>query len=288
MSNTLGQNQMTNIVQPKVQPACCVPVTTPCVQVPPIPPQIQQVQQPQSGQVQNSNQPNYAGVNIQIFNPSVATPGGPAPVYNVNAPTYGTQTQSNGLQSYPSNYYTNPIGNNCNAVNNSDDNNQKIINTKTETITETKSKTAEEKKSPETKTEKRKIVQLTDEYIKNLENYLNSQDKEIRIMGAKEVLARFQEDETRKDDLALNALVNKMLQDPYTPVRVMALGALDSQVATGDDFTINLLKDMRNQKAGYGQDSLSASNILLKMSGQTVEKEFDVPVKDSQKTQSKG
>ena len=94
-----------------------------------------------------------------------------------------------------------------------------------------------------TKQEKRKIVQLTDDYIKTLENYLNSQDKEVRLMGAKEVVARLMEDESRKDDKALNAL------------------------------------------SGYGQDALLASNILLKMAGKTVEKEFEV--KDDKKAENK-
>ena len=41
----------------------------------------------------------------------------------------------------------------------------------------------------------------------NLENYLNSQDKEVRLMGAKEVVARLDEDHSRKDDKALIILV---------------------------------------------------------------------------------
>ena len=39
-----------------------------------------------------------------------------------------------------------------------------------------------------------KTVPLTDEYIKSLENYLNSQDSKVRLMGAKDVLERFKED----------------------------------------------------------------------------------------------
>ena len=135
------------------------------------------------------------------------------------------------------------------------------------------------------KTEKREIVQLTDDYIKNLENYLNSQDKEVRLMGGKEVIARLEEDHSRKDDKALNALVNKMLQDPYTPVKILALSALDSRVVTGDDYTVGLLKQMQNSSSGYGQDALQATNILLKMSGKKVEKEFEV--KDTKKTENK-
>lgn len=226
--------------------------------------------------------PNYAGVNIQIFNPSVATPGG-SPVYNVNAPSYQTQPQNNNPLCYPANYYTqqfiNPNGQTGNPQDNNVNENNSTKTTNTNTVTNTNEK----------KTEKRQIIQLTDEYIKNLENYLNSQDKEVRMMGAKEVLARLQEDDTRKDDLALNALINKMLQDPYTPIKVLALGALDSRIVTGDDYTVGLLKNMQNSSSGYGQDALQASNILLKMSGQTVEKEFEVKDNPKQEqTQKKG
>ena len=220
--------------------------------------QTQPMLQPQNQTVQV---PNYSGVNIQIFNPSVATPGATAPVYNVNAPNYGANPASG---CYPPGYYTNNWGNGQHNLSSST----------TKNTTENK-----------TKTEKREIVQLTDEYIKNLENYLNSQDKEIRLMGAKEVVARLEEDHSRKDDKALNALINKMLQDPYTPVKILALSALDSRVVTGDDYTVGLLKQMQNSTSGYGQDALQATNILLKMSGQKVEKEFEV--KDNKKQENK-
>ncbi len=59
-----------------------------------------------------------------------------------------------------------------------------------------------------------RIVALTDEYIMSLENYLNNQNTDIRLMAAKEVLTRLDEDKSRFDDAALNALLNKMLQDP--------------------------------------------------------------------------
>lgn len=223
---------------------------------------VQQAQVPQA-QNQNVQVPNYSGVNIQIFNPSVTPPGATAPVYNVNAPNYGS---TNATGCYPPDYYTKQLGQN---------------NTTNTTTTNTT-----ENKTTDKKTEKREIVQLTDDYIRNLENYLNSQDKEVRLMGAKEVFARLDEDHSRKDDKALNALINKMLQDPSTAVRVMALSALDSRIVTGDDFTVNILQQMQNSQSGYGQDAMQASNVLLKMSGQTVEKEFEV--KNPPKTENKG
>lgn len=234
--------------------------TTPMQQAP------QPVQQTQVPQAQNQNVqvPNYSGVNIQIFNPSVTPPGATAPVYNVNAPNYGS-TSATGC--YPPDYYTKQYGQN-------------------NTTTNTTNNTAENKTNENKKTEKREIVQLTDDYIRNLENYLNSQDKEVRLMGAKEVFARLDEDHSRKDDKALNALINKMLQDPYATIRVMALSALDSRIVTGDDFTVGVLQQMQNSQSGYGQDALQASNVLLKMSGQTTEKEFEVK-NDTKKTKTK-
>lgn len=244
MQNTVGQQQYkTGPIQPVAQ---------------------QTAAQPQTVQV-----PNYSGVNIQIFNPSVGVPGG-APVYNVNAPQYQTPN------CYPSQYYTNQWGT-------KPDNTVNTPAVKPENTTTEASKPEEKDKK---KTEKRKIVQLTDDYIRNLENYLNSQDKEVRLMGAKEVAARLEEDESRKDDKALTALINKMLQDPYQPVRILALAMLNSRAVTGDDFTAKVLQQMQQSSSGYGQDALTASQILLKMSGKTVEKEFEVkekPKKEAKK-----
>ena len=104
-------------------------------------------------------------------------------------------------------------------------------------------------------------------------------------MGAKEVAARLEEDESRKNDKALTALINKMLQDPYQPVRFLALAALDTRQITGDDFTVKILQNMQKSDTGYGQDALQASQILLKMSGQVVQKEFEV--KDNKKESKK-
>lgn len=133
------------------------------------------------------------------------------------------------------------------------------------------------------KTEKRKIVELSDDYIKTLENYLNSQDSEVRLMGAKEVVSRAMEDDSRKDDPALTALVNKMLQDPSSAIRAIALSLVDSRTILGNDYTVNVLKKMQTSKDGFGQDSVQATSALLKMAGKTVEKEFEVketPKKD--------
>uniref|UniRef100_UPI00402A38F5 hypothetical protein n=1 Tax=Candidatus Scatousia sp. TaxID=3085663 RepID=UPI00402A38F5 len=96
------------------------------------------------------------------------------------------------------------------------------------------------------------------------------------MMGAKEVIARLQEDDSRKEDPALTALVNKMLQDPYQPVKMLALGVLDSRQCIGNDYTVGVLQKMQTGETNYGQDAKTATNILLKMAGKTVEKEFEV------------
>lgn len=247
---TVQQNNIPAQIPPQYNPQYCAPQYA----------QYPQMQAPQP--VQNYQVPaSTSGVNIQIFNPSVSTPGSQPATYNVNAPCY------------PANYYTGTIGQNTNndgKKQTQDTNSEKNIETNTETKTDEKKKT-----------EKKKIVQLTDDYIRNLESYLNSQEKQVRLSAAKEVYARLEEDESRKDDKALTALINKMLQDPDQEIRIIALAALDGRICTGDDFTIGVLKQMQQSKDGYGQDAVDASNILLKMSGKQVEKE--VPVKENSK-----
>ncbi|MBD5402742.1 HEAT repeat domain-containing protein [bacterium] len=221
----------------------------------------QQIPQAQNLQVPAST----SGVNIQIFNPSVTPAGAQSPTYNVNAPCY------------PSNYYTNPIG----CPQQPETSVQGIDSTEKATTVET----SETKEKEEKKTEKKKIVQLTDDYIKNLENYLNSQEAEIRLTAAKEVYARLEEDSSRKDDKALNALINKMLQDPSQEIRILALSALQGRIVTGDDYTVGVLTRMQQDKEHYGMDAIDASRILLQMSGQQIEK--DVPVSEKKEKETK-
>lgn len=239
--------------------------------------QNQCVAQPQAQQPQNVQVPaSMSGVNIQIFNPSVTPPGATPPTYNVNAPCY------------PSNYYTNPMGagamNGAGQTGNGGNGSAIGANTGSEKNSET-NKTSETETKDGKKTEKKKVVQLTDDYIRNLENYLNSQEKDIRLSAAKEVYSRLEEDTSRKDDKALTALINKMLQDPSEEIRVLAMAALQGRIVTGDDFTVGVLTRMQNDKAHYGMDAVDASNILLKMSGQQVEKE--VPVTETSKKKEK-
>ena len=129
-------------------------------------------------------------------------------------------------------------------------------------IAEREAEIKEEKKN----TKETKIVALTDEYIKSLENYLNNPNDEIRIMASKEILTRLDEDKDRYDDAALNALLNKMLQDPNKLVRIAALSAFGSQLASGNDYTVNLLQNIQSNPNADKEDVLQAADILLKMS----------------------
>lgn len=126
-------------------------------------------------------------------------------------------------------------------------------------------------------TKKKRIQVLTDQYIKNLEAYLNSPSEDLRKTAAQEVIKRLDEDRTRYNDAALNALINKMLLDPAChKVKATALTALDTQLAQGNDNTVKILTDMaQNDKSRNGADAATAASILVKMSSPT--KLVDVP-----------
>lgn len=111
-----------------------------------------------------------------------------------------------------------------------------------------------------------RVVALTDEYIKSLENYLNNPNDEIRLMASKEILTRLDEDKSRYDDAALNALLNKMMQDPSKVIRIASLSAFNSGLASGNDYTIKLLQTIQTNPSADKEDVLQAADILLKMS----------------------
>lgn len=293
--------------QPQVQ--CQTQCQYPQGYLPPqntIYPQFQPAAQVQQAQVYPTAQPaqpqnlqipaTASGVNIQIFNPSVTQAGTQPPTYNVNAPCYPSSYYTSSVGSdgrlQPNNGSNNPhTGDNVNNGTNNGtigDNNNNTYTTNNNTTTNNNGTNGSEKTDSadnKKKTEKRKIVELTDDYIRNLESYLNSQDKEIRRNAAKEVYQRLKEDDSRHDDKALTALINKMLQDPSEEIRIVALSALDERIVTGDDYTVNVLKNMQQSNNGTGQDAIDASNILLKMSTRQVEKEFEVK-ENTKKTKS--
>ena len=148
-----------------------------------------------------------------------------------------------------------------------------------EDLTKRDEEIQEEKKN----TKEKRIVALTDEYIKSLENYLNNPNDEIRLMASKEILTRLDEDKNRYNDAALNALLNKMLQDPSKLVRIAALSAFSSQLASGNNYTVKLLNNIQSNPNADKEDVLQAADILLKMSAGTDVKRIPNPkTKDKQ------
>ena len=126
-----------------------------------------------------------------------------------------------------------------------------------------------QEKALEQNSKKTKVVSLTNEYIMSLENYLNNPNTDIRLMAAKEILTRLDEDKSRYDDAALNALINKMLQDPNKLVRIAAMSALSSELASGNDYTVELLTRIQQNPEADPEDVLEASQILLKRASST-------------------
>lgn len=126
---------------------------------------------------------------------------------------------------------------------------------------------------------KKRIVKITDDYIKSLENYLRSPNKEHRMIGIKELIARFEEDDSRYDDKALNALMNIALQDQSSKVRNLALALANSGKAMGDENTAKILNNLTSSEANFGQEAQLANNAMLKMSAETEEVEDKTPDK---------
>lgn len=185
------------------------------------------------------------GVTINIIGASV-NPNG-ANIYNA-APQ--TPTQSYGRDYYMNNL-ANPIANQtptvpvgASGLNNSE----------------------KEKKD----VAKKDIVLLTDEYVKTLENYIRNDNPDIKLMGAKELMKRFREDDSRKNDQALTNLLNLTLQSRYSPVKMVGLGILQNGWAQGDGFTQQLLSQIQQTKSGYGLDALDAADAALKTAGKTI------------------
>ena len=207
-------------------------------------------------------------VSINIMNPTVGYTNPmtqqqyPNGIYQYPQASYYSQQPMQ--MPYPINYNNNVNNNSLNAV--GDDKNQ-VPTPPAPNATNNEVKNTQEQKEPEKKEETKEKIPLTDDYIKSLENYLNSQDPKIRLMAAKDVLERFKEDSARKNDKALTALLNKTLQDPNSAVRFLALATLDAGYAKGDELTIKLLNNIKNDtQREHGEDSRLASQILLRLS----------------------
>ncbi len=226
----------------------------------------------------NTNQPQYCmpqgpnAVSINIYSPTAYGSGvcPSAPQQNTYScypnsfyPVYG-QNQMPNMPYYPMNYnnmvqqqpYA-AIPNGLNAIN---DNNIKNSSNIENTKTEENSKTKKEEK-------KKTYVPLTDDYIKSLENYMNNENPKVRLIAVKEIMQRFKEDENRKDNPSLMPLLNKALRDTSAAVRFLALTTLQLGYSVGNDETVQILKEIESSnKDKIGEDSLLASEILLKMS----------------------
>ena len=146
------------------------------------------------------------------------------------------------------------------------------------------SESRETKETEEKSKAKKEIVLLTDEYIKTLENYIRKDNPDIKLMGAKELMKRFREDKSRKNDPALTALLNLTLQSKYSNVKMVGMGILQNGWAQGDAMTQQLLAQIQqDSKSGYGLDALDAAQAALKTAGQTVEVEDPNPPKEKTK-----
>ncbi len=241
----------------------------------------------------NAQIPSYSGVTINISNPTVnATPymNGcqtvPAQQPQVTTVANPIQQQPQVQvteqipQAYPASYYMNNYNYQQNGGQNTSSLPQPMdsavqepaaeedMSASTGIINELDTRDAKQKELEENGKQTR-VTALTDEYIMSLENYLNNQNTDIRLMAAKEILTRLDEDKTRFDDAALNALLNKMLQDPQKIIRVAALSAFSSGLASGNDYTVQLLNNIQQNPNSDKEDVVEAANILLKMSTDT-------------------
>ncbi len=216
--------------------------------------------QPQTTTIPNTGS---GTINIHINNPSVGAgasmPQYPMPYpYPVYYPYYA----------YPANYYMGNMGGvNQNMTVNGiggypygngygNDNSQKNFSNTNSTVT---NRTEEKQKQ-------REIVVLTDNYVKNLENYLKSNNIELRKTAVKEILMRFKEDKSRMNNPSLTALLNIALQDPNGTVRSVAMTTLEAGYARGDAQTEQILRGLQTQKTNYASDAVQASDGLLQMS----------------------
>ena len=198
--------------------------------------------------------PGTNGLNIIINNPTVATPGS-HPMINTN---------TNCINGSGANGTTSGSGGSGNA-------------------TATASASVEENNSKK----KKNVVVLTDDYIKNLENYLRSPDKELKTFAMNEVSARFQDDEKRKNNPSLNALLNLGLQAKEPNVRFIALWLLKQGLAGGNDVTVQILNNMQQSKIYKGLEASDAKKALLKMSETVVKVPDNSPEISRKKKETK-
>ena len=200
-------------------------------------------QYPQTSIYNDPNKQAASGVNIYIYNPSGI--GGPTSNSNANV-TYGPSCQPSQPTQQPVINTVAPASDPASAV--------AIANTP---INQTENTEPKDQKT-------KRIVELTDDYIKSLESYLRSPDETIRKTAVKEIIHRFEEDESRYEDPALTALLNIALQDPIPNNRLLAMSVVAGGNAHGDNNTITILNNLSTSDKLYGQEAKMASSALIK------------------------
>lgn len=200
-------------------------------------------QYPQTSIYNDPNKQAASGVNIYIYNPSGMSGPSSNSQANVNyGPTSQVQPPVPNVTNQPQPEPATPIANT--PIN------QGITTQPTNQRT-------------------KRVVELTDDYIKSLESYLHSADESVRKTGVKEIIQRFEEDNTRYDDPALTALLNIALQDPSDSVRMMAMSVIAGGNAHGDENTIAILNNLTTSDKMYGQEAKMASSALIKAAQET-------------------
>lgn len=194
-----------------------------------------------------------SGVTINILGAGVYPNGA-----NINN-TYNTQAAPG--QAYDKNYYITNMGGQPT---------QQAHASQPQTPTVPVAATKINEQKDEKNLPKKDIVLLTDDYIRTLENYIRNDNPDIKLMGAKELMKRFREDDSRKNDPALTSLLNLTLQSKYSPVKMVGLGIIQGGWAQGDELTQHLLAQVQQSNSGYGLDALDAANAALKTAGKTV------------------
>lgn len=199
-------------------------------------------QYPETSVYNDPNKQAASGVNIYIYNPSAI--GGPTSNSTANANyTMPSANQAPIVAQAPA--PAAPAQSSSTAIAN------------TPISQEEKTEAPKEQKT-------KKVVELTDDYIKTLESYLKSNDASIRKTGIKELIQRYEEDDSRYEDPALTALLNIALQDPEANNRLLAMSPIASGSAHGDANTVEFLKNLQTSDKIFGQEAVMANNSLLK------------------------
>lgn len=217
-------------------------------------------QYPETSVYNDPNKQAASGVNIYIYNPSA-----------IGGPTSNSTANAN---------YTMPSANQTPVVSQA----PAPAQAPAPSAPIANAPISQEEKTEAPKEQKtKKVVELTDDYIRTLESYLKSDDASIRKTGIKELIQRYEEDDSRYEDPALTALLNIALQDPDANNRFLAMSPIASGSAHGDANTVEFLKNLQTSDKIYGQEAVMANNSLLK----AAENKITIPDNSPEKPKSK-